>query len=273
MWRPLVFFLGLVLSCSVLAGCGGDASFSVTTTVVSGEYTQDIWVTGPDAADSDEWGTWPVVYLMHGLGGTGEGLSVMAAELAQHGLVVFAPSYRSTEPQHIEQDAECGYRYSMMVAEDYGGDPSTPVAVGHSMGATLSLFGGLTDQIYGPGGAFDGCYSGTKRTDLIVPIAGCHYEFEGDAFGFDPSPFANQDARIVMVVGGDDDVCAPWQSRDAARELEAIGYDVELIEVADGDHANVVFFTIDDGAWISAPEDPIGTEVVEIILDAIEEMA
>ena len=106
----------------------------------------------------------------------------------------------------------------------------------------------------------------------IVPIAGCHYEFDGNSFDFDLSPFSNQDARIVMIVGSDDDVCAPWQSRDAAGELEANEYDVEVIEVPDGDHANVVFFTVEDGEWISAPDDPIGAEVVEIILDAIDQV-
>lgn len=270
MWRRWSLFLALVVGCGALAGCGGDDAFDVTTTVVSSEYTQDIWVTGPDAVDSDEWGSWPVVYLMHGIGGSGENLSVMAAELAQHGVVVFAPDYRSTESWNIEQDAECGYRYSMMLATDYGGDPSIPVLVGHSMGASVGLLGGMADQIYGPAGSYDVCYDGTPRPDLVIPIAGCHYEYQGSSNDFSTALFSNQDARIVMVVGDEDEVCAPWQTIDAAAALEADGFDTEVIEVEGGDHSNVVFFEVIDGEWVSSPDDPIGAEVVEIILEAMD---
>jgi acetyl esterase/lipase len=266
------WLIPLTIVAVLLPACGDSTRelFEVTTTVVASEYTQDIWVTGPDDVESDDWGSWPVVYLMHGTGGTGEGLSVMAAELARHGVVVFAPNYRSTEPQYIEQDAECGYRYAMTIAEDYGGDPTNPISVGHSLGATVGLFGGLADDVYGPGGTYDLCYSGTPRTDLIVPIAGCYYEYEGNTFQFDTSPYSNEDAQIVMVAGSDDDVCEAWQSQDAAEALEAAGYDTDLIEVTDGDHANVVFYEIVEGEWIPAPDDPVGDEVVQIILDAID---
>ena len=208
---------------------------------------------------------------MHGLGGTGEGLSVMAAELASHGVVVFAPNYRSTQPQFIEQDAECAYRYAMTIAADYGGDPTDPITVGHSFGATAGLFGGLTEDVYGPGGSYDACYSGTPRTDLIVPIAGCYYEFEGNTFGFDPSPFSNDDVRIVVVAGSNDDTCEAWQSRDATQALLDAGYAAEFIELTDGDHANVVFYEVIDDEWIPAPDDPVGLEVIQIIVDAIED--
>ena len=103
-----------------------------------------------------------------------------------------------------------------------------------------------------------------------MPIAGCYYEYEGNTFQFDTSPYSNEDAQIVMVVGSDDDVCEAWQSQDAAEALEVAGYDTDLIEVTDGDHANVVFYEIVDGEWIPAPDDPIGDEVVQIILDAID---
>ena len=94
------WLIPFVVVAVLLSACGDSTgeSFGVTTTVVASEYTQDIWVTGPDDVESDEWGSWPVVYLMHGRGGTGEELSVMAAELARHGVVVFAPNYRSTDP-------------------------------------------------------------------------------------------------------------------------------------------------------------------------------
>lgn len=270
--RETRLFLAVTLAL-VLAACGDSTSesFGVTTTVVASEYTQDIWVTGPDDEESDHWGSWPVVYLMHGMGGTGEGLSVMAAELARHGVVVFAPNYRSTEPEYVEQDAECGYRYAMTIAEDYGGDSTNPIFVGHSFGAEAVLYGGLGEDIYGPEGTYELCYSGTPLPDLIVPIAGCYYEFEGNEFEFETSTFSNEDARIVMVAGSDDDVCEAWQSQNAAEALQVVGYDTDLVEVPDGNHANVVFYEIVDGEWVSAPDDPVGLQVVQIILDAIED--
>ncbi|MDJ0959386.1 MAG: alpha/beta fold hydrolase [Acidimicrobiia bacterium] len=244
-----------------------SATFTVTTTMVSSEFTRPIWVTAPDDADSEEWGTWPIVYLLHGLGGSGEGLSVMAAEIARHGVVVFAPDYRSTEFHHIEQDAECSYRYAMTVAEGFGGDTGKPsIGVGHSMGASVGLFGSMSEDLYGSGGTYDRCYTGTPRSDVIVAIAGCYYEFDGETFSFDTTTYTNDDAEIVMVVGSDDEVCEPWQSRDATDALRAAGHDVRLIEVQGGDHANVVFF---DAQWIPAPDDPVGDQVVEIILGAI----
>jgi predicted esterase len=196
----------------------------------------------------------------------------MAAELASRGVVVFAPNYRSTEPQYIEQDGECAYRYAMTIAEDYGGDPTAPtIVVGHSMGAAVGLYGGLAEESYGPGGSYIACYSGTPRPDLIVPIAGCHYEFEGNTVEFETSAFSNEDARIIVVAGSNDDVCAAWQSQDAAEALQVVGYNTDLVEVTDGNHANVVYHEIVDGEWLPAPDDPVGDEVVQIILDAIEE--
>lgn len=268
--RKRVLWLSALLVGVVTAACGGT-SYQVTTTVVTGEHTRDIWVTAPDDAEPDAWGTWPVVYLMHGLGGSGESLSTMAAEIARHGVVVFAPDYRSTEFAHIEQDAECGYRYAVTVAEDFGGDVSRPPAmVGHSMGASLGLFGSMSEDAYGPEGAYDRCYTGTPRSDVIVAIAGCYYEFEGNTFTFDTSPYTNDDAEIVLVVGSEDNVCEPWQSQDAMDALRADGHEVTLIEIDGGDHANVTFHEIVDGEWLLAPDDPAGNEVVEIIMEAIE---
>lgn len=37
-----------------------------------------------------------------------------------------------------------------------------------------------------------------------------------------------------------------------------------------GDHANAVFFEIVDDECVTVPDDPVGKEVVEIILDTID---
>ena len=39
----------------LIASCG-TATYDVTTTVVSSEFTQDMWVTSPDDGESGEWG-------------------------------------------------------------------------------------------------------------------------------------------------------------------------------------------------------------------------
>lgn len=248
----------------------GTGPYEVATMVVSHPTTQDIWVTAPSDSDADEWGTWPMVFGAHGTGGSGDGLAATAAELASHGAVVFAPTYRSTEGQYIEQDLECAYRYSMSIAEDYGADLGQPItSFGHSLGASMALFGGLSEAAYGPGGTYDACFAGVPRSDVIVAVAGCHYEYEGEQFPFDMTGFSNMDADVVLVAGTEDDVCELWQSQDATEALQAAGYDARLVEIDGGNHANVVFYEIVDGEWLLRPGDPVGEEVAQVILDAI----
>jgi hypothetical protein len=238
----------------------GHGPFEVTSTVVSHETTQDIWVWAPDTE-----GSWPIVYALHGTGGSGEGLAVTATELASHGNVVFAPDWGS------EQDAECSYRYSLSIAEEYGGDPTQPITyIGHSLGASTILMGGLDDAAYGPGGTYDACFEGGARPSLLVPISGCHYEYEGNHFEFQPVTHSDQGVEIVLVVGTEDTVCEPWQSKDATDALLAAGYDARLVEVEGGNHFTVIFHDFVDDEWLILPDDPAGAEVVQTILDAIE---
>jgi hypothetical protein len=91
----------------------------------------------------------------------------------------------------------------------------------------------------------------------VVPLAGCWYQFEDQVYGFDTTGLANPDARLILVVGAEDDVCHAWQSEQATEALRTLGYDVELIEIEQGDHFTVV-------------EGTDGPEVVTTILDAIE---
>lgn len=261
MRHRLAVLLLPVIAGFVVVGCASDGqTFEVTATVVSHDTTQDIWVWAPDTE-----GSWPMIYALHGTGGTGDGLAATASSLASHGYVVFAPTWRS------EMDAECSYRYGLSIAEEYGGDPNQPITyIGHSLGASAILTGGLDDAAYGPGGTYNECFDGGARPSLLVPISGCHYEYEGNEFGFDPVAYSEQGVNIVLVVGTEDTVCEPWQSHDATAALNDIGYSAELIEVDDGNHANVVFYEIVNDEWIVVPDDPIGQEVVDIILDAID---
>jgi len=246
-----------------LVGCSdenNDDAFEVTTTVVSHETTQDIWVWAPDAE-----GPWPIVYALHGTDGTGDGLAATAGDLASHGYVVFSPTWRS------EMDAECGYRYALSIADQFGGDPDLGITgIGHSLGASANLVGGLDDAAYAAGGTYDECFAGGPRASVLVSIAGCYYQYQGNEFGFDPVPFSGRDVDITLIVGDEDTECEPWQSQDATEELNNVGYDARLVVVEGGNHANVVFFEIIDDEWVAVPDDPVGEEVVEIILEAID---
>jgi acetyl esterase/lipase len=115
----LIAFLAMVV---LAAGCGAgvdaEPPFEVSSAVISHETTQDISVWAPEAD-----GSWPVVYALHGIGGSRQDLAETAMALARQGVVVFAADYRSATPEHWEQDAECGYRYALSIAEEYGGGP------------------------------------------------------------------------------------------------------------------------------------------------------
>jgi dienelactone hydrolase len=243
----------------------------VTTTVVSHETTRDISVWAPDAD-----GSWPIVYLTPAAG-TGQDLAEMATRLASHGTVVFAPDYRLADSQLAkEQDLECGYRFVRTIAQEYGGDLDQPFAlVGDSYGASMAPVGGLSEVAYGPGGSYDVCFTGAPQADLIVAIAGCYYageEFPESLVGVfvDSTDVKNLDVDLVLVVGEDDPTCQPWQSEEATKALQAAGYDARIVIMRGGNHANVVFWGLNNGERVTVPNDPVGKEVVQTILDAID---
>jgi acetyl esterase/lipase len=111
---------------------------------------------------------------------------------------------------------------------------------------------------------------------VVVAIGGCYYEYEGQAvlpfidLMVEKNATAKLDGDLVLVVGEDDDMCHAWQSEEATAALQAAGYDAELHVMPGGDHRNVVFWEQVNGEWVTVPNDPVGKEVVQIILDAIQ---
>lgn len=269
----------LVVSVVVLIGCAsGERSetevqtppYEVTESVASHETTRTISVWAPTAGAPG-----PVVYMAHGLGGSREELALTAAALAEQGVVAFVPDYRSEGPlDHNEQDLVCAYRYTRSIAEDHGGDLDQPVTfVGFSAGATRLMFAGLDERRYGPDGTYEACFAGTPLPEVIVPIAGCHYESpDGQLTSFPMliSNWANPDAELVLVAGERDETCPAWQSREATEALRRAGYDARYVEVEEGTHPTLVYNdrTV-DGEWIHAPDASAGDVTVEVILDAI----
>ena len=68
----------------------------------------------------------------------------LAVELANRGAVVFLIAYRgfstgSYSDQDSWSDARCAIRYARAHTQDYGGDPSRVVVVGHSQGGLMGL--------------------------------------------------------------------------------------------------------------------------------------
>ena len=242
--------------------------FAVETDVISHETTQDIHVWYPDSG-----GGFPVVYAIHGLGGSGAGWDVVGPALASRGVVVFAPDYRSTDSDgaHIAQDLECGYRYVRAVATEFGGDVTQSVVfVGHSLGADMALYGGLDTTDFVPGGTYDLCFSGAPRPDAIVSIAGCYYEFEDQPFTFAASQYGSGDARAVLVGGEDDEICAAWQSSDATDAFVASGREATYVEVPDANHMTLIGRDFVDGEEVVVPDHPAAAEVVQLVLDVID---
>ena len=264
----------IVAATTAVASAPVEAKYPVVVTSgLSGEDTQEIMVWAPEAD-----GSWPVVYALHGTGGDAQGLAELATVLAGQGVVVFATDYRSElvpTPQWKDayRDTECGYRYARSAAADYGGDLDQPVTiVGHSLGATIALAMGLNEKVYGPDGEFDSCPGVAPRPDVIVPLSGCHYEYEGRTFPFDPEAydFTYDESELVLIVGTDDEVCEPWQSEDAATALQDDGFDTSLVTINDGNHFTVIFYDLVGGEWLTLPDDPAGMAVTQTILDVIE---
>jgi acetyl esterase/lipase len=67
----------------------------------------------------------------------------LAVELAKRGAVVFLMAYRGISTANYDQDsfsdARCAIRYARAHTEEYGGDPSRVVVVGHSQGGLMGL--------------------------------------------------------------------------------------------------------------------------------------
>ncbi len=264
MTRTVFAVVALILA----TGCGPEISESAsddTPLVVSHDTTREISVWAPEGE-----GPWPVVYALHGLGGHHTDLAEVATDLADRGILVFSAQHSAPDWQAAERDVECGYRFVRTIAGEYGGDLDQPVTfVGFSVGATLVLHHGLAAGAFGLEGSYGACFSGALRPDVIVPLSGCHYAFQGTEFSFDTIGWANQEADLVLIAGERDTVCEAWQSRDAASVLTSAGYDVSLTEIAGANHLTVIFHDYVNDQWLTLPDEPAGQEVVQTIVEAI----
>jgi alpha-beta hydrolase superfamily lysophospholipase len=237
--------------------------------MVSGEDTRDIWVFAPEGD-----GRWPFVFALPGYPGYAkEDLGRFATELAGHGVVVFATDWPAQSPTvaSIDKDVECGYRYSLSIAQEHGADLTQPITiVGNSAGATPALNLAIREPKFGPDGSYDRCYEGAPRPDVVVALEGC-YAHQG--FPTAIVQWGNHDADYLLVHGDADTVCEISQSESAAEILQERDYEsVEVIEVPGAGHAELVFWTQagpNDWEQLSI-EHQAGQLTIDIILEAIE---
>ena len=243
--------------------------YEVISDVVSHETTRQISVWAPDSE-----GEWPVVYAIHGtvdMGASRMDWEPLGKALASEGVVVFAADNFQESFESSEREAECAYRYARSIASDYGGDLDQPVTfLGHSLGASSALIGGLNGDAYGPSGTYDACFQGEPRPDLIVPIAGCHYEFEPvGEWEPDPSLWTAEGAEVTVVGLENDEICDAWQSEDLAALLVSEGHDATYVEIEGASHFAPLFGDVVEGEWVSDPESPGSEEVLQVIREAM----
>ena len=168
----------------------------------------------------------------------------LAVELAKRGAVVFLIAYRGiTTGSYVEQDswsdARCAIRYARAHTEEYGGDPSRVVVVGHSQGGLMGL-----DIAIHPEEEAEGCLAdGSAIPDGVVALGSPRPSLSGVADSAPP---------LWLFSGSEDEIAGDW-----AEGLRDRGFDAEA-QVLPG----VTHDGITDPA--AAPE------IVDLIVEALD---
>jgi acetyl esterase/lipase len=213
-------------------------------------------------------GPFPVVYALPGSGNSAErDLDVFATEVASRGVLVFGTDIT---PARARNDTECGYRYVVDAADQYGGDINQPVTmIGYSVGATMALVHGLGEASFGPDSNLDvGCPPGVERPDVIVSINGPHVSTsqveERVVY------WGNTKAEICLIAAENDGVVGSHESVTAHELLADAGYSAEYIEIPNANHWEPVFHDMAYGNYSTLDSDhPAGQATVQATLDAI----
>jgi acetyl esterase/lipase len=247
---------GVELTCDVTI----DRTIPVTVTEDVGyTETRQLDVYAPSMGSD-----WPVVVYFHG-GNADPGTRktvVEAAALAEQGVVVFVPSWRSGGPAGGSEDTVCAVAFAQATADEYGGDGERTTLSGYSTGgftaaihaligdepplppsdclvdATMELPGAVV-----PGGApffavdaaRAGAFANNPQWSSLTPA-------QLDAFDPYLALGKNPDIRFVQVVGEDDrgggalgDIPINESNLEYHDALVAAGYDADLV-LLDGGH-------------------------------------
>lgn len=213
----------------------------------------------------------PVAVIVHGgawVAGTPDSMAPLARALADRGFVTVSVSYATValggrEPQ-LTDDVACGIRHARAVAAEVGATGPL-VLVGHSAGAHLATVVGLSPE----GRATDCPWPGDATPDRLVSLAGVFSidavevvmrvllggtrDRRPDAWdAFDPHVLAATSAAGVgafpvhLLVGARDRLAPPVESRRFAATLEAVGVDVEVVELPGVDHFTILASDVAD---------------------------
>ena len=228
------------------------------------EVTQDVPYTSQEVLDvyaPAEGSGWPVVVHFHGGGMSPEAFAPFAQAIAEQGVVVAVPSWRSLGPAGGSEDTVCATAFVTERAADYGGDAESITLSGYSTGGFTAVVHALigddpplpvTDCEVDPtieppqavvgGGAplfaaewaRAGLFDANPQWNALTPE-------QIDAFDPYLALGRNPELEVRLVVGEDDvggqpNVMLPIaeSNRDYHAALVEAGYDAELTEVAGG---------------------------------------
>lgn len=208
------------------------------------EVTTDVGYTSERDLDiyaPAEGSDWPVVVYFHGgvpaPGARTEPEALSA--IAEQGVVVYAPDWRSLGPAGGSEDSVCAIAYAQATAAEHGGDPDAMTLAGYSTG-------GFTALVHGFVGA-----------DPPLPVSDCAVEPVMDppsavAVGGTPL-FASQWAREGRLP------VPPW-TQLTPEQLDA--FDPELLLGENPDMVVNLFVAEDDQGGPAAP--PGGWPITEV---------
>jgi acetyl esterase/lipase len=219
-------------------------------------------------------GPYPVVVFVHGGGWIfgdrqqiGSNYVQLGRRLASHGVVAVIPSYRlawtARHPAQI-QDVARALSWTMRHAAEYGGDPSSLFAMGHSAGAHLVALaacdprwlreqGASPSQLAGViavSGPYDVDHLGRSvffgGLPMVIPTFGGDRSKWPDAMPATHLHQGHPPPFLVAWADGDPEVLR----RDGplfVRQLEAAHVPVETFEAPFADHLSVITDFADDG--------------------------
>jgi acetyl esterase/lipase len=208
-------------------------------------------------------GDWPLVVIFHGAGDIKELFGDLAAAIASHGAVVFAPTRHSGAPKpgaRMEltglEDAACSIRFARAHASEYGGKDPRLIVAGHSEGAmqgAVMMFAG--DEFHGDcltqeGSAMPDAFLGLDGGyDPIPYIPNDILETQpDDCLRLDPFTYIGrvpkrEGIRFLLFVGSY--LTAQLHTQAFRDALQAAGYDVLMFQIPGVDH---------NGFWRPLPE-------------------
>jgi acetyl esterase/lipase len=226
-----------------------------------------------DVYKPSEPGPWPIVVALHGGGTSKELFNVFSKRIAQLGVVVFTPTWRSREPQGEQitrsiitagwEDASCALRFARAKGAGFDGDPMRVVLVGYSGGGTAGsvmalagddfdgdcLVSGLSafpDAFVGVDGAYD-LIKCCIPDELYAKGSPEDWELMIPYTYLDRQP-VHAEIKFHLIVGGTAELVE--MSETFYEQLTATGYETTLTQFPALDHGQIVSIPLPELFWV-----------------------